>query len=146
VRFYLLCFYGRLNNAEVLFFRFKEKKQKEIVYGNEKKNLTSRELSKPIGVWQGVAMDFLKFHPGSPCLTLLHSAGGPPLKQPYGHFRGGLPVGWVAYGRLLPLWTPHAVRLLANPSDPQQYKGLSWPHCSAPDVLNRIRESPPPFF
>jgi hypothetical protein len=29
-----------------------------------------------------------------PCLTLLCSAGGPPLKQPYGHFRGGLQGGW----------------------------------------------------
>jgi hypothetical protein len=33
-----------------------------------------------IGVWQGVAMDFLKFHPGPPYPTLLRSAGGPPLK------------------------------------------------------------------
>jgi hypothetical protein len=55
-----------------------------------------------MGVRQGVAMDFLKFHPGPPCPTLLRPAGGPPLKQP---------AGQAACGRLLPLWTPHAVRL-----------------------------------
>jgi hypothetical protein len=33
-----------------------------------------------MGVKQGVAMDFLKFHPGLPCPTLLHPAGGPFLK------------------------------------------------------------------
>jgi hypothetical protein len=32
-------------------------------------------------------------------------AGGPPLKRPYGKFRGGLPAGWAACGCLLPLWT-----------------------------------------
>jgi hypothetical protein len=36
-----------------------------------------------------------------PCPTLLRSVGGPPLKQPY--------------GRLLPLWTPHAIRLCIGP-------------------------------
>jgi hypothetical protein len=41
-----------------------------------------------MGVWQGVAMDSLKYHQGPPCPTLLRPAGGPPLKQPYGHFRG----------------------------------------------------------
>jgi hypothetical protein len=30
--------------------------------------------------WQRV--DFLKFHPGPPCPTLLHPAGGTPLKRP----------------------------------------------------------------
>jgi hypothetical protein len=29
-----------------------------------------------------------------PCLTLLCSTGGPPLKQPYGRFRDGLQGGW----------------------------------------------------
>jgi hypothetical protein len=43
--------------------------------------------------------------------TLLCSAGGPPLKQPYGRFRVGPPAGLVACGRLLPFWTPHAVSL-----------------------------------
>jgi hypothetical protein len=32
-----------------------------------------------IGVWQGVAMDSLKFLPGQPCLTLLTPVGGPPI-------------------------------------------------------------------
>jgi hypothetical protein len=34
-------------------------------------------------VWQGWAMDSLKFHPRPPCPTFLRSADGPPLKQPY---------------------------------------------------------------
>jgi hypothetical protein len=33
-----------------------------------------------VGVWQGVVMDSLKFHLGQPCLSLLHPAGGPPLR------------------------------------------------------------------
>jgi hypothetical protein len=39
------------------------------------------------------------FHLGPPCPTL--------QRRP----QGGLPVGQTAYGRPLPLWTPHAVRL-----------------------------------
>jgi hypothetical protein len=31
-------------------------------------------------------------------------------------FQGGLPAGWAAYGRLLPPWTPHAVRLRSGMS------------------------------
>jgi hypothetical protein len=50
-----------------------------------------------MGVWQGVALDSLKFHPGPPYPTLLRSAGGPPLKWPSGH--------------LLHLWTLHAACL-----------------------------------
>jgi hypothetical protein len=48
---------------------------------------------------------------GPPCLTLLRPAGRPPLKQPYGGFRGGPPTGRAAYGHLLPLGTPYPVRL-----------------------------------
>jgi hypothetical protein len=44
-----------------------------------------------MGVWQGVAMDSLKYHEVLPCLTLLCA-------------------GQVACG-LLPPWTPHTVRL-----------------------------------
>jgi hypothetical protein len=43
-----------------------------------------------MGVWQGVAINSLKFHQGPPCPTLLHPAGGPPLKWPCNRFRGGL--------------------------------------------------------
>jgi hypothetical protein len=46
-----------------------------------------------IGVWQGVAMDLLRFHPGPPCPTILCPAAGPPPKQPYGCFRGAPPAG-----------------------------------------------------
>jgi hypothetical protein len=62
-----------------------------------------------MGVWQGVAMESLKF------FILLRPAGGPPLKQPYGCFWGGPPAGQVACSRLLPLWPPHAVRLCLHP-------------------------------
>jgi hypothetical protein len=37
-------------------------------------------------------MDSLKFHPGSPCSTLLPK-GGSPLKWPYDRFRDGPPAG-----------------------------------------------------
>jgi hypothetical protein len=43
-------------------------------------------------------------YPSMPC-------GWATPKRCYGHFRGGLPADWVACGRLLPFWTPHAVRL-----------------------------------
>jgi hypothetical protein len=45
-------------------------------------------------------MDSLRFQPSPPCFTLLHPAIGPPLKHPYGCFRGGSPKGWSACGRL----------------------------------------------
>jgi hypothetical protein len=45
-----------------------------------------------MGVWQGVAMDSLKFHQSPPCLTLLRPTGGPPVSgaggkvfYPFGH-------------------------------------------------------------
>jgi hypothetical protein len=57
---------------------------------------------KIMGVWQGVAMDSIEFHPGPPCPTLLC------------RFRGG-PRAWrAACCRLLPLWTPHAVGLCSK--------------------------------
>jgi hypothetical protein len=62
-------------------------------------------------VWQGVGMDSLKFHRCPLCPTLLRPAGGPPPKWPYIRFRGGPPARQAACGRLLPFWTPHAVRL-----------------------------------
>jgi hypothetical protein len=42
-------------------------------------------VSKGIGVWEGVAMDSLKFHLGLPCPTLLSPTGGPLPKRPYSH-------------------------------------------------------------
>jgi hypothetical protein len=47
-----------------------------------------------ISVWQGVAMDSLKFHPGPACLTFLRPAGGP--------------QGWSTHrvGSLWPSFTP----------------------------------------
>jgi hypothetical protein len=71
-----------------------------------------------MGVWQGVAMDSLKFHPGLPCFTLLRPVGGPLLKGPYSLFRGGLPAGRVECAHLLRLWTPQAARLCHHPDAP----------------------------
>jgi hypothetical protein len=56
-------------------------------------------------------MDSLQFHLGPPCRTLLRPVGGPTLKRPYTNFWGSLPTGQAACACLLPLWTPHAVRL-----------------------------------
>jgi hypothetical protein len=58
--------------------------------------LTIDRMNVDIDVWQGVAMDSLKFQLGSPCPTLMRPAGGPA-------------------GCLLPLWTPHAVHLWTRP-------------------------------
>jgi hypothetical protein len=57
-------------------------------------------LRMNMGVWQGVAMDSLKFHQAR--LALFHPVGG----LFYGCFRGGLLTG-----RLLPLLTPYVIRL-----------------------------------
>jgi hypothetical protein len=40
------------------------------------------------GLWQGVAMNSLKFHLGLPCSTLPCPAGRTPLKRPYNRFQG----------------------------------------------------------
>jgi hypothetical protein len=75
-----------------------------------KKFFVLKNVSTSMGVWQAVPMDSLKFHPLPPCPTLSRAAGGPPLKWPYCPFRGGPLTGRGACSRLLPLWTPHAVR------------------------------------
>jgi hypothetical protein len=64
--------------------------------------LTKANCSKSRGVWQGVAIDSLKFHPGLTCPTLLCPVG--------------MPVRQAACGRLLPPWdtlrhTPMGKRL-----------------------------------
>jgi hypothetical protein len=46
-----------------------------------------------MGIWQGVVMDFLKFHLGPPCPTFLRPVGGPPLKRPYSSYRSS-PTAW----------------------------------------------------
>jgi hypothetical protein len=56
-----------------------------------------------MGVWEGVAMNSLKFHPRLLCPTLLRPACGPPLKQPY-RGAGGM---WSSSTHLdTPLRTP----------------------------------------
>jgi hypothetical protein len=62
------------------------------------------------GVWQGVAMDYPEFHPGSPCPTLLRPEGKPPLKRPFQgwptHMAGGLQPSST------PLDTPRRTHML----------------------------------
>jgi hypothetical protein len=58
-------------------------------------NFSRQQILIPtMGVWQGVAMDSLKVHPGPPCPTLLCPAGGPPLTSVSGLARplGGRPA------------------------------------------------------
>jgi hypothetical protein len=71
-----------------------------------------------------------KVHQGPACPTLLLPAGGPPLKQPYGCFRGCPPTRRKACGCLLPLRTPHAVRVW-----PRSYKTKSPPEFRSMPVL-----------
>jgi hypothetical protein len=77
---------------------------------------------KTMSVWQGVAMDSLKFYPGLPCSTFLRPAGGPPLKWLYGHFGGGPSTERAACGCLLPLWTLHVKRLCKRHLKPSRGK------------------------
>jgi hypothetical protein len=63
----------------------------------------SKTWAEAMGVWHGVAMNSIKFHPGPPFLALPCPAGGPPLKRTH--------TGRTACGCLLPFQTPHAVRL-----------------------------------
>jgi hypothetical protein len=63
------------------------------------------------GVWQGVAMDSLKFHQGPPCPYPSKPCEWATPERPFGLLRGGPIARRAACGRLLPHWTPHAVRL-----------------------------------
>jgi hypothetical protein len=49
-----------------------------------------------MGVWQGLAMDTLKFHPGPPCPSPC------PLKRPYSRFRDGMAGPSETLGSPLP--------------------------------------------
>jgi hypothetical protein len=62
-----------------------------------------------MGVWQGLTMDSLKFHPCPPCPNLLCPAGRPPLKRCYGHFRDGPPAS------IIPLDTRCCMPMVAVP-------------------------------
>jgi hypothetical protein len=60
----------------------------ETVVVDMKSHVLCMVLTFPsMGVWQGVTMESLKFHPGLPCPTLLRPVDGPHLKRPYSHFR-----------------------------------------------------------
>jgi hypothetical protein len=72
------------------------------------KKQTKRNTSVHMGVWQGVVMNSLKFHPGPPCPTLLRPAGGPLLKRPFGRFRGRPLAGRAAFGHLQPPSATHS--------------------------------------
>jgi hypothetical protein len=62
-----------------------------------------------MGVWQGVAVDSLKFHPSLLCPTLLRPAGEPSLKRPL----GGRPAA-VFYPFGHPMPNAYALHTLAD--------------------------------
>jgi len=64
-----------------------------------------------IGVWEGVAMDSLKYRQGPPCPTPLRSAGGPPLTWLFSHLQGAAYAWRAACSMLLSFCTLHGVRL-----------------------------------
>jgi hypothetical protein len=70
-----------------------------------------------MGVWQGVAMDSIKFHPGLPCPILLRPAGGSPLNRPYGCFWGGPPAERAAVFYPFGHPTPYVYGSWNPPSD-----------------------------
>jgi hypothetical protein len=77
-------------------------------------------------VWQGVAMDSLKFYTGPPYPTLLWPAVGPPPKQPYGCLRSGLQGGRpVAIFHPFRHPTPYAYADFCQFTN----KELTWPVC-----------------
>jgi hypothetical protein len=59
-----------------------------------------------MGVWQGVAMDSLKFQLGLLCPTPLCPDGRPPLKRPY----GGRPAAFTL------LETPRYTSMMDTPT------------------------------
>jgi hypothetical protein len=74
----------------------------------------------PMGVWQGVAMDSLKFHLSTPSPTLLCPEGGPPLKRPYRRFGDGPPQSclWLSPVPLdTPRHTPMIPVLFSTPTN-----------------------------
>jgi hypothetical protein len=77
----------------------------QLTHGN------GRVMSQHHGRMERGGHGLPKVSPGPAISTLLRPVGGPPLKQPYGRFRGGPPAGRAACGCLPPLWTPHAVHL-----------------------------------
>jgi hypothetical protein len=99
----------RARESEVLFFQF----QSHFRWERERVTAVNALIKQvpTMRAWPKVAMDSLKSHPGLLCFTLLSPAGRPPVKRLYGCFKGGLPAWQAVCGRLLPLWTPHPVRL-----------------------------------
>jgi hypothetical protein len=66
---------------------------------------------RAMGVWGGVATGSFMLYLSPPCPTFLQTAGGPPLKRPYGRLRGGP----LRAGRLRPstlLDTPRRTPML----------------------------------
>jgi hypothetical protein len=85
---------------------FTDDKTKKHLKGTKSQGKVAR--ARAVGAWQQVAINSLKF---PPCPTLLRPMDRPPLKRPYGRFRGGPLAERAVSSRFLPVWTPHAVRL-----------------------------------
>jgi hypothetical protein len=83
----------------------------------------------------------LNFQTGPPCQTFLRHAGGPPLKRPYGCFKGGLPTWRAVCDRLLPPWTTHAVCLCYLQMFPRQTKRTECDRCEDDAITNPPKKS-----
>jgi hypothetical protein len=94
-----------------------------------------------------MARGFLEYRYGPPCPALLRPAGGPPLKRPNSCFRGGPPAEQAACGRLLSLWTPHAVRLCYQPRGGTVFPGgLSMAECRSTTTTTTTTNRGQTFF
>jgi hypothetical protein len=71
-----------------------------------------------LGVWQGVAVDSLKFHLGLPCPTFLRPAAGPSLKRPYSRAGDLLPSS-------TPLDTPRRASMVGSRAA-AQWEEICW--------------------
>jgi hypothetical protein len=72
-----------------------------------------------MGVWRGVAMDSLEFHPGTLALPFYELRAGHP-------WNGLVAVARFQCRRVLPLWTPHAVHLPIRIAKTRGSKQIEW--------------------
>jgi hypothetical protein len=73
-----------------------------------------------MGVRHGGGRGLPRVSPGPAMPDPSMPCGRPPLKRPYGRFRGGPPARRAAWGRLLSPWIPHAARFCSQGSKMQK--------------------------
>jgi hypothetical protein len=88
-----------LDLLKMLFFHFRSKGL-SMAHGVTIDGVMGVEDTKSMGVWQGAAMDSLKYRYGTPSPTLPRPAGGNTIQL----FQGWLPGGRVGCVRLLLPW------------------------------------------